>query len=99
MKKRIYTILYFLIANKSIEKIYKKILLPTYDVFDEARYFTPGDKPCVASIKKDNKTYKIGFQICEDLWDYQYNRDLIREMNDLEVDCIVNISASPYTLQ
>ena len=95
-KKNLYNSL-FLIANKSIEKIYKKILLPTYDVFDEARYFTPGEKPCVTSIKKDNKTYTIGFQICEDLWDSQYNRDLIREMNDLEVDCIINISASPYT--
>ena len=42
-----------------IQSTYDKVLLPTYDVFDEARYFTPGDKPCVASIKKDSKIYKI----------------------------------------
>ena len=74
-----------------------KQLLPTYDVFDESRYFTSGDKPGIWSIIVSGKKYKIGIQICEDLWDSDYDIKVIKEQKKLGVDFIINISASPYS--
>ena len=51
---------------------YDKILLPTYDVFDEDRYFTPGEELGLFKINIDNEEQVIGLQICEDLWDNEY---------------------------
>jgi len=76
---------------------YDKILLPTYDVFDESRYFTSGDKPGIWSIIVSGKEYKIGIQICEDLWDSNYDIKVIKEQKKLGADFIINISASPYS--
>lgn len=87
------------IASEQIKATHKKILLPTYDVFDEARYFMPGQEPTVISVN----TTKIGVTICEDIWndkDYwrhpRYHRDPIEDTVAQGVDLIVNLSASPY---
>ena len=48
--------------------IARKIILPTYEVFDEKRYFRSGEKVSVLIKKIKNKTWRIGFTICEDLW-------------------------------
>ena len=77
-----------------------KTLLPTYDVFDERRYFEPGERcePFVWNGKR------IGVTICEDIWteDYlqrpYYDRDPAEELSAAGVDLLVNLSASPYHL-
>ncbi len=76
-----------------------KILLPTYDVFDERRYFEPGAKVHVWPYKGK----KIGLLICEDMWqhagavpDTHYARDPVEEIALLKPDLLLNLSASPY---
>ena len=76
---------------------YDKILLPTYDVFDEHRYFTPGLKPVVWPINVDGKIINLGIQICEDLWDLNYSTKVTKEQKKNGADLIINISASPYS--
>ena len=82
-----------------VETVYAKRLLPTYDVFDERRYFAPGDEPCVV----EHGGLRIGLLVCEDLW----VRDLVRgrrlyeadppaDLKAAGVDLVVSISASPY---
>ncbi len=74
----------------------RKQLLPTYDVFDESRYFEPGgaSKPFLF------KGISLGLTVCEDIWHkpLQYAIDpvagLIKEENSLDI--LINISASPY---
>ncbi len=76
-----------------------KMLLPSYDVFDEERYFDPGKVPGWV----DFRGKRIGITICEDAWNVPaylpgplYNVDPIRELQKASVDLIVNLSASPY---
>ncbi|GMV79315.1 MAG: NAD+ synthase [Planctomycetota bacterium] len=79
----------------------RKVLLPTYDVFDEARYFQAGESPtCV-----DFKGVRLGLSVCEDAWNDKdfwqrrlYDRDPIEELVQQGADLIVNISASPYNI-
>ena len=75
---------------------YKKRLLPTYDVFDEDRYFSPGNDHLIVEVAIDGKNNKIGLQICEDLWDNNYSCDLVKELKESGAEIIINISASPY---
>ena len=86
-------------SGQPIRKTYKS-LLPTYDVFDEDRYFEPGRgaKPFVVCGKK------VGVTICEDIWTEHY---LPRPLYDVEpvrgliengAEIIVNLSASPFGL-
>jgi len=75
-------------------------LLPTYDVFDESRYFEPGKKaePILW------KGHRIGITICEDIWteDYLqrplYDRDPVQELTEQGIDLLLNLSASPFHL-
>lgn len=78
-----------------------KILLPTYDIFDERRYFEPGHAVKVWELHGQ----KIGVIICEDLWHHaemvnptQYHRDPILELSVHGISCLINLSASPYHL-
>lgn len=82
--------------NKKIQEFCDKILLPTYDVFDEARYFKSGVEPRVVSIPVKNEKIKIGLQICEDLWDDKYSCKVSEIQKNLNAEMIINISASPY---
>ena len=75
---------------------YDKLLLPTYDVFDEDRYFSAGTEPGICELQVGGKEVKIGLEICEDLWDEDYDRNISKELHEAGVDCIINISASPY---
>jgi len=75
---------------------YKKRLLPTYDVFDEARYFTSGSESCVVKISINGENVYLGLQICEDLWDKNYSCDLVEELKAKGAEIIINLSASPY---
>ena len=86
----------YVCANGHIVDHYKKILLPTYDVFDEDRYFKSGDQPVTVEIAIGPKIKKIGLQICEDLWDHPYSRNLAGQLKNAGAELIINISASPY---
>ena len=86
----------YVCANGQIINHYKKILLPTYDVFDEDRYFKSGDQPVTVEIAIGPKIKKIGLQICEDLWDHTYSRNLAGQLKNAGAELIINISASPY---
>lgn len=76
-----------------------KILLPTYDVFDERRYFEPGK----TAKKWQIGPYKIGITICEDIWQHSqlnretfYAEDPIQMLKKTKMDLLVNLSASPF---
>src|SRR5260370_24629405 len=78
-----------------------KMLLPTYDVFDESRYFQPADKQVVYSFQGE----KLGITICEDVWNDPnfwptrlYERDPVGELSKQGTTVLLNISASPYTI-
>jgi NAD+ synthase (glutamine-hydrolysing) len=86
----------YLIENGEIKAITKKALLPTYDVFDEYRYFEPNTEfKCI-----DFKDKRIALTICEDLWNINDNPlyvscpmdELIKQSPDL----MINIAASPF---
>ncbi|MFH0976497.1 MAG: NAD+ synthase [Spirochaetota bacterium] len=101
------TILYnaaaFINRGKIVSRHYKT-LLPTYDVFDEMRYFSPSKKH--EPVKFKGKL--IGITICEDIWndDYEqgnslvierkYEVDPVKILADKKIDILINISASPY---
>jgi len=89
----------FLHKGEVLHKVWKT-LLPEYDVFDERRYFEPGDH-CDPIVWKGTR---LGITICEDIWteDYLhrplYDRDPAAELTAKGVDLILNISASPFSL-
>lgn len=90
-----------LIRNNQVEKYFHKRLLPTYDVFEEDRYFSNGNE--VNYFYLDD--VKIGVTICEDLWNEEdfwgkknYTTNPLKELVNLPVDLIVNLSASPYVV-
>ena len=86
----------FFCEKGAIISHYKKRLLPTYDVFDEARYFTSGSEPCVVKVTINGENVCLGLQICEDLWDKNYSCDLVEELKAKGAEIIINLSASPY---
>jgi NAD+ synthase (glutamine-hydrolysing) len=78
-----------------------KMLLPTYDVFDESRYFQPATKQSVYEFGGE----KLGITICEDVWNDKnfwavrlYDRDPVTELAAQGTQVLINISASPYTI-
>lgn len=86
---------------------YAKRLLPTYDVFDEDRYFVPGDQPVVIDVPASTGTRRVGLAICEDLWQgqdagfaarYADAPDPVADLVDAGADLIVSPSASPFVL-
>ncbi len=76
-----------------------KSLLPTYDVFDEARYFTPAQKiePLELALSS-GENIRVGLQICEDLWDGDYETKVTDRLGEQGADLFINISASPFTV-
>ena len=75
-----------------------KSLLPTYDVFDEGRYFEPASRVTVADIAGR----RTGITICEDLWTAEYlprdfyGRSPLDELAGSGIDLLLNLSASPF---
>ncbi len=90
-----------LLERGSVKQVFHKRLLPTYDVFDECRYFEQGLQANYFTL--DN--IHIGVTICEDLWNDEefwgkrsYATNPIADLAILGVDLIVNLSASPYSV-
>lgn len=85
--------------GKPMEKIYKS-LLPTYDVFDEDRYFEPGKESHAVQVGE----LLLGFTICEDIWTQRflpralYEADPVGKLAGQNVSAIINLSASPFNL-
>ena len=78
-----------------------KTLLPTYDVFDEDRYFEPANE----NTPVEYNGRKLGLTICEDVWndevywkDRRYEANPVDELVEKRADIIINISASPWSL-
>jgi NAD+ synthase (glutamine-hydrolysing) len=83
--------------NKIVGVVYKA-LLPTYDVFDEDRYFKPAKETEIApaTVTIDGKQVKLGVEICEDLWDSSYDVKVTDLLAEQGAELVVNISASPF---
>src|SRR5438128_4601054 len=86
-------------AGKPIRRA-RKLLLPTYDVFDEDRYFEPAERVEPLTVCGN----RIGVTICEDIWTEHYlprplyDIEPVRSLVDQGAEVIVNLSASPFTL-
>lgn len=93
--KNLFNSAYFLNDGK-VEKIVSKALLPTYDVFDEYRYFEPARKFEVIEFKGE----RIALTICEDIWDIEqdpmYVVNPMDELSKQQPTLMVNIAASPF---
>lgn len=85
-----------IIQNGEIKGITHKTLLPNYRYFDDKRYFKPGKDIEPVEIKASGKKIKLGVSICEDLWDRDYDRKPISELDEKGTDLLVNINASPF---
>jgi len=90
-----------LLRDGEIIKKGGKRLLPTYDVFDETRYFEPAGQ----SLRFRIEGQRVGVTVCEDVWNIgdvegvpRYAQNPAEELAAQGVDILVNISASPYTL-
>jgi len=89
-----------LLENGKLGTRFRKCLLPTYDVFDEDRYFEPTQGPEIL----ERKGWKLGITICEDVWNdrdfsqrRRYHTDPIETLAASAPHCVINLSASPFT--
>jgi len=73
-----------------ISKIYRKAQLPNYGVFDERRYFLPGNEPVVINVGGLN----VAVTICADIWETEWLVNFLRDAGQIQM--ILNISASPF---
>jgi NAD+ synthase (glutamine-hydrolysing) len=90
-----------LLRNGRVEQHFRKALLPTYDVFDEDRYFEPFRGPQILDLCGR----RLGISICEDVWNdrdfwkrRRYHHDPIEELMHAGARVIVNLSASPFSV-
>jgi NAD+ synthase (glutamine-hydrolysing) len=79
---------------------YRKMLLPFYDVFDESRYFEPGNAPALYELDD----WRLGITICEDVWNDKhfwkkrfYARDPVEETVRAGARLLINIASSPFS--
>jgi NAD+ synthetase len=96
-----------LLQDGRVQEIFHKRLLPTYDVFDEDRYFAVGNGSNVFTLNlKGGASLNIGVTICEDIWNDEkfwgkrnYADDPVAELaTNHELDLLLNLSASPYAV-
>ncbi|MDA3911008.1 MAG: NAD+ synthase [Bacteroidales bacterium] len=92
------------ISDGQVQKVFKKTLLPTYDIFDDYRYFEPNTEFNLLEYKGE----KIAVTICEDLWDkqeasYQFAKETLysisplQELSKHKPDYVINIAGSPFS--
>jgi NAD+ synthase/NAD+ synthase (glutamine-hydrolysing) len=90
-----------LLRDGAVGPAFHKMLLPTYDVFDEDRYFEPAAQPQILELNG----WRLGISICEDVWNDRdfwerprYHLDPIQVLAQAGAQAIVNLSASPFTV-
>lgn len=95
-----------LLQGGRVQQVFHKQLLPTYDVFDEDRYFAPGTGPSRFTLSTPEGDVNLGITICEDLWNDEefwggrsYPRNPIADLAEAGVDVVINLSASPFSVQ
>ncbi len=93
-----------LVSSTSWKIVARKRLLPTYDVFDEKRYFRPSNQSWLLKFPCSGKVWRIGLTVCEDLWVNDdihiyrtFGNDPVGDFEDLKPDLLVNLSASPFS--
>ena len=81
----------------------RKRLLPSYDVFDERRYFRPAEEPCLLELERNGRSWRLGLTICEDLWVEEHlhsqrllGGDPVGDLAAMAPDLLINLSASPF---
>ena len=96
--KRLFNAALLLEGGERLAEVHK-VLLPTYDIFDEYRYFEPGGA-CTPVVWRG---LRLGLHVCEDMWNNEdqavyhlYDRNPIDELAEQNVDLFVNVSASPF---
>jgi len=89
-----------LLCKGRVDRTFRKTLLPTYDVFDEDRYFEPAAEPQILKLQDAI----LGISICEDIWNdrdqwqhRRYHTDPVQELVAAGAQAIINLSASPFT--
>ncbi|MEB3185046.1 MAG: NAD+ synthase, partial [Cyanobacteriota bacterium] len=92
-----------LVTARGWRVVARKRLLPSYDVFDERRYFRAAEAPALLELEHGGRSWRLGLTICEDLWvedDLQGHRlagpDPVGELQTLGIDLLLNLSASPF---
>ena len=93
--KKLFNSAYF-ICDQKVAAVVHKTLLPTYDIFDEYRYFEPNSTFKIIEFKGE----KIALTICEDIWNItekMYEFDPMEELHKLQPTLMVNIAASPFS--
>lgn len=94
----------FFLYGGNVQQVFRKALLPTYDIFDEYRYFEPSPSFTLLEFKG----ISFAVTICEDLWDEQpfesafsrsrlYTLNPLEKLNALGPDVILNLAASPFS--
>jgi len=90
-----------LLCDGRVVQRFRKALLPTYDVFDEDRYFEPFHGAQILELRG----HRLGISICEDIWNdrdfwkrRRYHHDPVEELVRAGSEAIVNLSASPFTV-
>ena len=90
-----------LLRDGAVGPAFHKMLLPTYDVFDEDRYFEPAAEPQILDLDG----WRLGISICEDVWNdrdfwerRRYHHDPIEVLAQAGAQAILNLSASPFTV-
>jgi len=90
-----------LLKDGAVGPAFHKTLLPTYDVFDEDRYFEPAHGPQILELNG----VRLGISICEDAWNdrdfwsrRRYPQDPMEVLAQAGAEIIVNLSASPFTV-
>jgi NAD+ synthase/NAD+ synthase (glutamine-hydrolysing) len=90
-----------LLRDGEVGPAFHKMLLPTYDVFDEDRYFEPAAQPQILDLCG----WRLGISICEDVWNdrdfwerQRYHQDPIEVLAQAGAQAIINLSASPFTV-
>ncbi len=96
-----------LLRDGKIHSHHYKTLLPTYDVFDESRYFEPGPINETENLVRigDESSMVAGLSICEDLWNDEkliarrlYHQNPIADLNAAGAEILINASASPFVV-
>ena len=92
-----------LIRQGQWQVVGRKQLLPTYDVFDESRYFRPADGPSMLTFPIGDRAWQLGLTLCEDLWvdptlhgQRLKGPDPIAALTTKACDLLLNLSASPF---